>query len=93
MKKGELYFVLAMILPLIPGVIMGFTGHGWYYFLTVFTFYLCFGFYEWRSVATRKKSISQDIGKVHKEKPWLFWFLVISWTLMHVAITIHWWSM
>ena len=86
MKKADI-FLLVLPLPLIPAAIMGFTGHGWFYFLTVFTFYVCFGLFEWISVKTRKKSISREIADTPTP---LFWAIIVTWTLMQVGITVHW---
>lgn len=90
MGIADILIIPVLIAPLVPACIMGFTGHGWFYFLTVFTFYLCFGFFEWLSVKIRKRSISKDIART---KPSLFWSIIGTWTLMHVGITLHWWLM
>jgi len=93
MKKSEILFISSLLIPLIPAFMMGKAGYGWYYFLTLVTFYACFGLYEFLSVKYRKASISQDLGKLHKDKPVIFWAIVATYGLMSVALIIHWISM
>lgn len=90
MTLANIILIPALILPLIPAVIMGFTGSGWFYFLTIFTFYLCFGIFEFLSTKIRRKTISKDIAET---KPALFWMIIGTWTLMNVGIAAHWWLM
>lgn len=89
MKKfiDTVAMIVAMLGPLVMGGIMGFSGYGWFYFLTVFTFYLCFGLFEFLSVKFRKKTISQDISRLPAP---LFWGVIGTWTFMHVILTLHW---
>lgn len=88
MKKFDtVMLIVALVAPLIPAVIMGFTGYGWYYFATVMTFYACFGFYEFLSKKFRDKTISQDIASTPTP---LFWSVIGTWTIMHLFITLHW---
>ena len=84
----DLLLIPILVAPLIPASIMGFTGYGWYYFATVFVFYMCFGLMEFLSKKFRNKTISQDIASTPSP---LFWSIVGTWSFMHLGITLHWW--
>lgn len=87
MSKADVLLIPALLLPLIPAVIMGINGYGWFYFLTIFVFYLCFGLFEFLSIKIRKKSISKDIAST---PPTLFWFIIGTWFVMNFGIAVHW---
>ena len=87
MSFTDILLIPVLILPLIPAAVMGFTGHGWFYFLTLFVFYLCFGLFEFLSIKFRKKSISKDIAET---KPALFWAIVASWVVLAGGLSLHW---
>jgi len=93
MKKGEVLFIISLLIPMIPAFLMGRAGHGYYYFYTLLTFYTCFGVLEYLSVKQRSRSISQDLGRLHDDKPVIFWAICITYLAMSIGLVIHWTAM
>lgn len=87
MKLRDAIMIPALVLPLIPAVIMGFTGYGWYYFAAIFIFYLVFGLLEYLSGKNRGTPITKDIANTPSA---LFWSIIVTWTAMHILLTWHW---
>ena len=88
MKLRDMLLLPVLVAPLVPAAVMGFTGSGWWYLITLVTFYACFGVFEYFSNKTRGTSISEDIART---KPTLFWWIIGTWTFMQTGITLHWW--
>lgn len=88
MSFADFLLIPVLIAPLVGGVLLGLTSGGWYYFGTVFIFYLCFGLMEFLSTKFRGRSISKDIAR---SKPIVFWTIIATWMIMNVGIAIHWW--
>ena len=85
--KKDLILIPVLIAPLVPAVIMGFQGHGWWYLLVWIAFYIFFGICEALSKKFRGKTISQDISKTSAP---VFWAIVGSWFLLSVGLSLHW---
>ena len=84
MKKGELLFILALLLPLIP---MGIAGQ-WWLFSVFAVFYVCFGIIEWVAVARTDKTISQHFWDWSKDNKGMAW--AILGTMMFMWIMLMW---
>ena len=92
-KKGmgfkDALLIPALIIPLVPAVIMGIKGYGWFYLGVWIMFYVAFGILgEWWSKKARGKTISTDISSTPF---WLFAMVVGSWILFPIGLIIHWW--
>lgn len=85
-------FILIPVLlsPLIPAMIMGFMGYGWWYALVWVVFYIFFGICEILSKKFRGKSISKDISNTPTP---IFWSIVGSWLLLACGLSLHWFLM
>lgn len=87
---GEIIFVIALVGGMLgSGVLLGLKTKRWQFFWTIFCFFMCFGFWEWRATATGSgNTMSQDIGQFGISHPTLFWImigmLVVSWGALMV---------
>ena len=87
MKLKDALLIPGLLLPLIPAVIMGLKGYGWFYLLVWVAFYTAFGLLEWWSTKKRGKTISQDISST---PGWIFWMVVGSWVIFPLMLILHW---
>ena len=62
MKFQDAILIPVLLLPLVPAVMMGFKGYGWFYILVWVAFYVFFGICEMLSKKFRGKTISRDIA-------------------------------
>ena len=90
MKLRDWILIPALLIPLVPAVIMGMTGYGWFYMYVWIAFYIFFGICEMLSVKFRNKTISKDIAAT---PPALFWFIVGSWVILAGGLSLHWFLM
>ena len=90
MSFRDWVLIPALLIPIVPAVIMGFQGYGWYYALVWFAFYVLFGICELTSKKKRGKTISQDIASTPNP---LFWSIVGSWVLLAGGLSLHWYLM
>ena len=89
MKFKDMLLIPVLLLPLIPAVIMGFMGHGWFYLGVWGMFYVAFGLLgELWSKIKRGKTISTDISETPM---WLFLMIAASWVIFPAGLIIHWW--
>jgi len=83
MSIQELIFVILLAGGMLgSGILLWVKRKNKYLLYTYITFFLCFGFWEYRSVATTGESISQAVGKLGSEPFWFWGFIVaniISW--------------
>jgi len=84
---GDLILIPALLIPLIPAFLMGRAGYGWFYLLVWIAFYIFFGICEMLSKKFRGRTISQDISKT---PPKIFWFIVVSWLILSLGLSLHW---
>lgn len=93
MELNEIIFVLLLAGGMIgSGVYVGVKTKRWHFLWVFLTFFACFGFWEWRAVATTGYSISQNIWQFGESNPTGFWIVLgalqIAWLslLYHFAI-------
>jgi len=85
MSKGELIFIICIILPVIPMALFG----QWRLFWVFMSFYICFGLQEWLSVVQTGKTISQHFWDFQALSPVkaniIIGFMITMWTslIMH----------
>lgn len=87
MAFGDMILIPALLVPLVPAIIMGFKGFGWFYLLVWVAFYIFFGICEMLSKKFRDKTISQDISST---PPKVFWFIIASWLILSLGLSLHW---
>ena len=85
MPLAEIFFCIAMLLPLIPMAMY----RQWRLFFVFFAFYLCFGLMEWVSVAQTGHSISQHFWIFDSAHPVGGWIIVGCMAVMWVALIWH----
>ena len=85
MKKGELLFILCLLIPLVPMAI----AKQWWLFSVFLTFYGCFGFMEWRSVASSGRSISQKFWDFSQGNKLMAYIILGTMAIMWVALLFH----
>ena len=88
MRLKDALLIPGLLLPIVPAIIMGIIGYGWFYLGVWVMFYIAFGLLgELWSKKTRGKTISTDIS----DTPiWLFGLIVASWVLFPLVLIIHW---
>jgi len=82
---GELVFVIAIALPLVPMAIF----KQWRLFWVFATFYICFGIQEGLSVMQTGSTISQHFWNFDALHPLRGWVIVGTMTAMWGALIIH----
>ncbi len=90
MAFGDFILIPVLLAPLVPAVIMGLNGHGWFYTFVWIAFYIFFGVCEFLSKKFRDRTISQDIART---SPKVFWSIVGSWILLAGGLSLHWFLM
>ena len=90
MSLKDIILIPALLLPLIPAILMGLKGYGWFYAMVWGAFYVLFGICEMLSVKFRKKTISRDIASTPAP---IFWSIVGTWILLALGLSLHWWLM
>lgn len=86
----NLVLIIALLVPLAASIVMGLSGGGWFYAGVWAIFYPIFGLMEFLSVKFRKKTISKDIAALSAGK---FWFIIASWFVLSIGLSIHWYLM
>ena len=87
MKLRDFVLIPALLTPVVPAVIMGLKGYGWWYCIVWVAFYIFFGICEILSKKFRGKSISRDIADTPTP---IFWSIVGSWLLLSLGLSLHW---
>jgi hypothetical protein len=85
MEPAEIFFVLALLIPLIPMAIAG----QWWLFGVFAAFYVVFGLMEWWSVSRDKKSISQKFWSFSETNKPMAIVILSTMAVMWVALLIH----
>jgi hypothetical protein len=86
----DIILIPALLIPIVPAVLMGLKGHGWFYLFVWIAFYIFFGICEMLSKKFRNKTISKDIAET---PPYIFWSIVGSWLLLACGLSLHWFLM
>lgn len=83
MSLQEIVFVILLAGGMIgAGILLAIKRANRYLLYTYLTFFVCFGFWEWRSCATTGQSISQAVGSLGNEPIWFWTFIamnVVAW--------------
>lgn len=86
----DLILIPALLAPMVPAVLMGLKGYGWWYLIVWVAFYIFFGICEALSKKFRGKTISRDIANTPAP---IFWSIIGSWLLLSVGLSLHWYLM
>jgi len=87
---GEILFVLLLAGGMMgSGVYVGIKTKRWYFLGVFVTFFLCFGIWEWVSVAQTGRSISQTIWELGETNPIGFWIMLGSLLVSWLALMFH----
>ena len=86
----DLILIPVLLAPLIPAILMGLKGYGWWYLIVWVAFYIFFGICEMLSKKFRGKTISRDIANTPN---FIFWSIVGSWFLLSFGLSLHWFLM
>ncbi len=90
MSFKDFILIPALLLPVIPAILMGLNGYGWFYTIVWGAFYVIFGICEMLSVKFRKRTISKDIASTPAP---IFWSIIVSWIIIAGGLSLHWWLM
>ena len=86
MKFKELSFVVCLVGGMLISPLI--FGLKWMT-LTVLTFFIIFGFYEWLAVKKTKKTISQHFWYFKENHPVKGWILIVGWGVAWAALLWH----
>jgi len=85
MGPGEIFFIIALLLPLIPMAI----AKQWWLFKVFGLFYLSFGLTEWWAVSTTGNSVSQHFWLYSETNPKGAFIILGCMGIMWVALLLH----
>ena len=90
MGLGEIIFVILLMGGMIgAGVYVGIVKKKWYFLGVFVTFFLCFGLWEWISVAQTGESISQTVWSLGETNPIGFWIMLFFLASAWMALMYH----
>jgi len=90
MGVSEILFVVLLAGGMIgSGIYVGVVKKKWYFLGVFVTFFLCFGLWEWISVAQTGESISQTIWSLGESNPIGFWIMLVSLLVAWLALLWH----
>ena len=90
MAWTEILFVILLAGGMIgSGVYVGLKTKKWYFLGVFITFFVCFGLWEWVSVAQTGESISQTIWGLGESNPVGFWIMLVGLLLSWLSLLWH----
>jgi len=90
MGVSEIIFVVLLAGGMIgSGVYVGLKTKKWYFLGVFVTFFLCFGLWEWISVAQTGESISQTIWGLGESNPVGFWIMISALAVAWASLLYH----